>query len=229
MLCPYCLTEVHLDDSLYAFGRVSREEINLPEWNGTGVHWFCGMHCPKCRGAIVVHKNIVNTERVARLGVRIDESDDIVYPRNSALSPLPAEVPAEYRSDFDEARLVMKLSPKSSAALSRRLLQMVLQNQFCMKAPNLQQEIQQFIAQLGPPSHLAQHLDAVRVVGNFAAHPMKDTNTGLITDVEDGEADLLIETLESLFDYAFVQPARWANAKTALNAKLRAAGKPELR
>jgi len=64
------------------------------------------------------------------------------------------------------------------------------------------------------------------LVGNFAAHPIKDTNTGAITDVEEGEAELLIETLESLFDFAFVQPAKWAASKAAINAKLSAAGKP---
>ena len=50
----------------------------------------------------------------------------------------------------------------------------------------------------------------------------------MITEVEEGEAELLIDTLESLFDYAFVQPAKWVASKAAINAKLRAAGKPEI-
>ena len=66
------------------------------------------------------------------------------------------------------------------------------------------------------------------MIGNFAAHPMKDTNTGAIADVEEGEAELLLETLEIMFDYAFVQPARWSAAKTTINARLRAVGKPEI-
>jgi hypothetical protein len=57
---------------------------------------------------------------------------------------------------------------------------------------------------------------------------MKDTNTGAITDVEDGEAELLLEALEILFDYAFVQPARWSAAKAVINTKLRGVGKPEI-
>ena len=86
----------------------------------------------------------------------------------------------------------------------------------------------EFISTLNPPSHLAQQLDAIRSVGNFAAHPIKDTTTGAITDVEEGEAELLIETLESLFDYSFVQPAKWSATKAAINAKLSAAGKPTI-
>ena len=123
---------------------------------------------------------------------------------------------------------VLDVSPKASAALSRRLLQRTLHERFSTNRPNLQQEILEFISTLNPPSHLAQQLDAIRSVGNFAAHPIKDTTTGAITDVEEGEAELLIETLESLFDYSFVQPAKWSATKAAINAKLSAAGKPTI-
>jgi hypothetical protein len=33
------------------------------------------------------------------------------------------------------------------------------------------------------------NIDAIRNVGNFAAHPLKSTNTGLILDVEPSEAE----------------------------------------
>lgn len=151
-----------------------------------------------------------------------------IYPKQSATKPLSPEIPKEFSDDFSEAVLVCDISPKSSAALSRRLLQRVLNQRFNVAKRNLQQEIQEFITTLTPPTHVAKQLDAVRHVGNFAAHPLKDTNTGEITDVEEGEAELLIETLESLFDFAFVQPAKWAASKTAINAKLKAAGKPEI-
>jgi hypothetical protein len=75
---------------------------------------------------------------------------------------------------------------------------------------------------------LAEQLDLIREIGNFAAHPLTDIATGEITDVEPGEAEFLIGTLESMFDFAFVQPDRTAAMKAALNQKLKAAGKPEL-
>jgi hypothetical protein len=66
------------------------------------------------------------------------------------------------------------------------------------------------------------------VIGNFAAHPMKNTASGEIHDVEPGEAEWLVETIASLMDFTFVQPARFTERKSAMNAKLVAAGKPPL-
>jgi hypothetical protein len=91
-----------------------------------------------------------------------------------------------------------------------------------------QQEILRVISTLAPPTHLAQQLEAVRLVGNFAAFPMKDTNTSATTDIEEGEAELLIETLEGLFDYVFVEPAKWTASKAGLTARLKTAGKPAI-
>jgi hypothetical protein len=225
MLCPYCRTEVHVIGHHRDASRHSYDSFSLfdPSLEREYLYEFAGSNCPKCKGAIVTY-----SKRRITKNIQADPNvfSDILFPKSASLKPLPSEVPQDYRKDFDEARLVFVLSPKSSAALGRRLLQRVLHERFSINRPNLQQEIQEFISALTPPTHLAQQLDAIRVVGNFAAHPIKDTNTGTITDVEEGEAKLLIETLESLFDYAFVQPAKWSAAKAAINAKLSAAGKP---
>ncbi len=66
----------------------------------------------------------------------------------------------------------------------------------------------------------------VRNVGNFAAHPMKDTNSGAILPVEDHEAEWNLDVLEGLFDFYYVQPEKNRIRRAALNAKLQAAGKP---
>ena len=47
-----------------------------------------------------------------------------------------------------------------------------------------------------------------RGIGNFATHPIKSTNTGEVLEVELGEAEWLLDTLEALFDFYFVQPAK---------------------
>jgi hypothetical protein len=72
-------------------------------------------------------------------------------------------------------------------------------------------------------------VDAVRNVGNFAAHPLKETQTGAILDVEPGEAEWLLDVLEGLFDFAFVQPAKAREARERLNEKLQTAGKPAMK
>ena len=43
------------------------------------------------------------------------------------------------------------------------------------------------------------------------------------------EAEWLLETLEALYDYCFVQPVRLAQRRELLNAKLGALGKPPLK
>ena len=52
---------------------------------------------------------------------------------------------------------------------------------------------------------------------------------GKLSNVEPGEAEWLLETLEGLFDFYFVQPAELKKKRDALNAKLAAAGKPQLK
>jgi Domain of unknown function (DUF4145) len=79
------------------------------------------------------------------------------------------------------------------------------------------------------PTHLGEAVDAVRNIGNFAAHPIKSTNTGEIVDVESGEAEWLLDVLEGLFDFYFVQPAMLQKKKQALNKKLADAGKPPMK
>ena len=43
------------------------------------------------------------------------------------------------------------------------------------------------------------------------------------------EAEWLLETLEGLFDFYFVQPAELKGKRDALNKKLKEAGKPQLK
>jgi hypothetical protein len=226
LTCPHCLIGVHL--SIEASG-YSSGQMKIERGIGQSAHLVEAALCPICCGLIVIY-----TDPVSLFPTGVPNPDaphgqtGIIYPRNPALKPLPPEVPQIYREDFDEARLVLDLSPKSSAALSRRLLQRLLHERFGINKPNLQQEIQEFINTRNPPTQLAEQLDAIRLVGNFAAHPIKDTITGLITDVAEGEGELLIETLESLFDYSFVQPAKWAASKAEINTKLSAADKPTI-
>ena len=97
-----------------------------------------------------------------------------------------------------------------------------------MTQANLVQEIEEFIPRKDVPTYLSDAVDAVRNVGNFAAHPSKDTNTVEIVDVEQGEAERLLDVLESLFDFVFVQTKRLEERKKALNAKLTSLGKPPM-
>ena len=149
-----------------------------------------------------------------------------VWPRTSNRPPCPPEVPDEICEDYREACLVLADSPKASAALSRRCLQHILRNAAGVKAGNLDKEIDQVLASASLPSSIATSLDAVRAIGNFAAHPTKSDATGELLDVEPGEADWNLDVVEALMDVYYVQPEVLKAKKAALNVKLAAAGKP---
>jgi hypothetical protein len=92
--------------------------------------------------------------------------------------------------------LVLPDSEKASAALSRRCLQHLLREKAGIKPGNLANEIQQVLDSKQLPSHLADDLDAIRNIGNFATHPLKSTNTGEIVEVEPHEAEWLLNLVE---------------------------------
>ncbi|MBC7878230.1 MAG: DUF4145 domain-containing protein [Anaerolineales bacterium] len=149
-----------------------------------------------------------------------------VRPFGSNRPPCPEEVPFNIASDYKEACLVFPFSPKASAALSRRCLQNLLRDVAKVKPSDLSKEIQEVIDSGKLPSQLADSIDAIRNIGNFAAHPIKGKITGEIVDVEPEEAEWNLDVLESLFDFYYVQPAKVAKKRDALNAKLTQAGKP---
>lgn len=186
--------------------------------------------CVACGGLIATlsEVRVVHSGRPGDKPQRYEKLEELLFPRVKPSIHVPQEVPEAVAADYGEAVQVLPISPKASAALSRRILQRILNERFGLSDKSLFLEIQKFQQEHRPPTYLSEQLDAVRNIGNFAAHPLPDKATGEITDVEPGEAEWLIQTLEMMFDFAYVQPAKAAANKKALNEKLRAAGKPEL-
>ncbi len=132
-------------------------------------------------------------------------------------------------SDFREAHDTLPISPKASAALSRRCLQMLILDQEGIHDRNLIDQVKELLARNKLPAHLARELDAIRNVGNFAAHPQKDQSTGAVIDVQSGEAEWTLEVLKALLTFYFVDLPESRARRDAFNAKLKAAGhKPML-
>lgn len=187
--------------------------------------------CPECK-TIVVHLAGPGRSIMQPCpGVHGQSIDDtaprkLVFPRDTGRPPCPPEVTdQDVVEDYTEACLVLADSPKASAALSRRCLQHVLNTVGSATSKNLSPAIDEVLAKGGIPTYVSGQLHALRNIGNFAAHPMKD-QTGQIVDVEPGEAEWNLDVLESLFDFYYVEPARVQSRKAALNAKLASAGKP---
>ena len=152
-----------------------------------------------------------------------------IWPHRSTRKTAIDGVPKEILDDYYEACAVLQVSPKASATLTRRCLQHILREKAQVNPGNLASEIQQVINSGTLPSHLAESVDAVRNIGNFAAHPIKSTSSGEILNVEPGEAELNLAVVEALFDFYFVQPDQLAKKREALNKKLLDAGKKPLK
>lgn len=121
-------------------------------------------------------------------------------PQSSA-KPIPEYVPSPIRQDYEEACLIVSLSPKASATLSRRCLQGMIRDFWGISRARLKDEIQELKGNIA--SSTWQAIDAVRSIGNIGAHMEKDIN--VIVDVEPGEAELLIKLIESLIEDWYVQ------------------------
>ena len=174
--------------------------------------------CPHCNGSHLYYSVTIGSSG----------SIELIWPLTNR-PPCPPEVPAYIQDDYREACLVLTVSPKASAALSRRCLQNMLRDVAKVKPSDLANEIQEVIDRGQLPSRLVESIDAIRNIGNFAAHPSKSKNTGQFVNVTVEDAEWNLGVLESLFDFYYVQPALVAKKRAALNVKLQEAGKPPMK
>jgi hypothetical protein len=217
MRCPQCNTGIN--EALGRYQIVQEPQIQMEGKYFPSIVWVAlHQRCPECLRSIIYLESNINGSI----------SRSLVVPRNASARPVPIEVTDPYKQDFTEACNVLQVSPKASAAISRRCLQSVLRDKAHSTSKDLFDQIEEVINSGKVPSHIAEGLHAVRVIGNFAAHPLKSTHTGEIVEVEDHEAEWNLDVIELLFDFYFVQPAISAKRKADLNKKLKDAGKPEL-
>jgi hypothetical protein len=220
MKCPHCQVTIHPNFAETNINNHFGQTLLAHNAKGDKVYWVVrSMVCPACNKAILNLSEKIGTATVA---------SRLIQPKSASRPAAPVEVPAELAEDFNEACAVIEDSPKASAALSRRCLQGILRfNGYTQK--DLAPAIDAILKAKQLPSHLASSLDTVRNIGNFAAHPMKDSNTGAIVPVEPHEAEWNLDVLEGLFDFFYVAPARERHKLATLNAKLAAANKPPVK
>jgi hypothetical protein len=108
MKCPHCTVNIHPGWS-----------VNAVHKSGHNTSWQTHiMECPNC------HEDILSLVRLSPLGH--PSSTRLIHPEGSNRGPVSPDVPAQIAADYDEAAKVLPISPKASAALSRRCAQAVL-------------------------------------------------------------------------------------------------------
>ena len=229
MKCPHCLVEFHDEREINHLGNDSQGEWAIEKFDCPN---------PDCRKSIffLLNGEFYHNRNNFRWFVKADPNGneliakrELIRPKGSSRPPVPNEVPNGIANDYNEACLVLPDSPKASAALSRRALQHLLRDAAGINDGNLANEIQQVLDSNQLPSYLSESIDAIRNIGNFAAHPSKSTSTGEIVEVEAGEAEWNLEVLEMLFDFYYVQPERIRSRREALNQKLGDSGRRDMK
>lgn len=212
--CPHCLTSVRFEET--------RPNLDVAKIQGpTETLGAISAACPQCGKVVLTIGPGHWDESKPNPPFKFDEQY-IVWPLQ-ATRPVPPEVPDHIAADYKEAAITLSFSPKASAALSRRCLEIVLVEAGGAKEYLLSKKIDEVMPTL--PSYIAESIDGIRNIGNLAAHPTKDQTTGIIVDVEPGEAEWNLDVLDMLFDHYYVKPAQAKQKRDALDAKLDAAGK----
>lgn len=218
MKCPHCRTDFH--------DKVRSNEIGR---DIDGFWYLEQTTCPACSRLILAVVSKFPQELGSAVLPGAELTRYLVRPKSNVRPAPHKDVPEEFASDYREAANVLADSPKASAALSRRCLQHLIREKAGIKKPDLAKEIDDLISSNALPSHLSEAVDAVRNIGNFAAHPIKATATGEVLPVEPGEAEWTLDVLDGLFDFYFVQPALLKGKRDALNLKLASASKPPIK
>ncbi len=227
MQCPNCSLQIHPNIIEYSDIYDDERLLNpLKQLNDVEVpaYRIAQANCPACKKLIILLQRI----SALRLGLENQKLmcnkiilEEMLYPKYINKEGFE-NVPENLNNDYKEAAAILELSPKASAALSRRILQDIIQNHYEIKEKDLCHEIESFLLKHKNDlsNDLANNIDNVRKIGNFAAHPKKHIDAGYIIEVEPDEANWLLELVENLFDFAFIQPKRNKERSDALNKKL---------
>lgn len=96
-------------------------------------------------------------------------ADKMVYPLTGNVDIANVDLPDDIKNDYNEAKNIVNISPRGSAALLRLAVQ-----KLCIhlgeKGKNINDDIESLVKK-GLPKTMQQALDSVRVIGNNAVHP----------------------------------------------------------
>lgn len=181
---------------------------NLPEEGMEGIRKYLDK---LASGEISLHKE--DTKYLNRTALNLHLSacyeckkiavwmyDNLIYPPTRTGSPPNQDMPEDIIKDFEEARSILALSPRGSAALLRLCVQKLCQHLLGENSQDLNKDIGTLVSK-GLSPLIQKSLDAVRVTGNEAVHP------GLL-DLNDnsGIAEKLFDLVNTVADQMISHP-----------------------
>lgn len=200
--CPYCGNYIPLNH-FYCSKLVVDRNLKIIERSGTIP--ASGAIIQTAKGSPFVSLHTIRCDacnsKILRISTASDNIDDSIpiIPTSDA-KPLPIYVPEQIREDYKEAYDILYISPKSSAALSRRCLQSMIHDFWNIREKNLNAELTALKPKIEPV--LWEALNGLRCIGNIAAHP--EFNVSTIINIEPEEAKQLLLLVELLVDDWYV-------------------------
>lgn len=204
--CPYCGQATTIMSVNYSAGShtIDTAGSEYPDLTIKSYAIRCpNPDCEKLELRCKLYTNKHITVGMGKALASVDLVDSWKLMPQSIAKPIPDYVPKAIRDNYKEACLILDLSPKASAAMSRRCLQGIIRDFWDIpqnKRGNLGAEISYIKDQVDPDTY--ESIKAVREVGDIGAHMEKAVDT--IVDVEPEEATLLVQLIETLIDDWYV-------------------------
>ena len=203
MQCPHCQSEFEKKPHVFALG---------DDQDGT---WqVSNNRCPTCD----------------RLIISLCTKDGCTYPAwpaSTTRARLSQDVPADFAGEYHAASQIIFYSPEASAAISRRLLHRFLASHAQAGRGGLAEQIRQASVSPEVPAYLREALLTLARVAKLDPDGAKSLQPEALAPAEPGEADWLLDVLQSLFEFYFVQPARMQRRQSALEERSGPPAAPE--
>ena len=161
-ICPHCRTTVNFECPDFKYAQPYKYSHFFPYSEKENL-CITSVQCPACLRLVITIETLILTQTprpgtdsgivaTVQKETLTVKSEVVVWPQSSGRAPISPEVPAHIVSDYNEAALILGLSPKASAAISRCCLQTVLSEAGGTKAKDLSKQIDEVLPKL--PSQL---------------------------------------------------------------------------
>lgn len=196
MQCPHCHSEIEGKQHTFALGE-----------DPDGAWQVSSTRCKVCERLIV--------ELCAKDGCAYP-----VRPLGSGRARLAGDVPAEFESEYHTACEILAISPESSAAIARRLLQRFLAAQSGTENLELSELIRAATDSDEMQPYLREALRTLVALAKLEPQSEKSLRPQTLIPVQPGEAEWTLDVLQNLFETHYVQPARLQRLQSALEERV---------
>lgn len=196
MECPHCRAEFEEKPHYFALG-IDQD----------GTWQVSNQRCPACDRLIV---SVCTKEGCSYPA----------WPATSARARLSEDVPAELAAEYLAASQILAYSEQASAAISRRLLHKVLAAQSGAGYGGLADQIRRAVSSPALPPYLKEALQTYVQVVQLGSDSTRSYRPEALVPLAVGEADWLLDLLQPLFEFYYVQPAKLRRKQDALEERI---------